>query len=102
MRAFSGSPDDRGVREVRRLRDSLSPGEPYVHHLPDGSAVHYRVLGELETSGRHYAILQSFDDHPDEAGLFRIEQGVPMEIDDDNEWETVAEVVDEMLYFYDS
>jgi hypothetical protein len=93
---------EHGAREVFVLRGDLAPGQPFVHRAPDGQSVSFQVLSEVEVAGRHYAIMRGLDDHPDDALLFRIEGGTAREIDDDNEWETIAEAVDEMLYFHDS
>jgi nitroimidazol reductase NimA-like FMN-containing flavoprotein (pyridoxamine 5'-phosphate oxidase superfamily) len=55
----------------------------------------------MEVNGEHYAVLQKHDDYPDDAYLFRVKQGQIVEIDDETEWENIAEAVDEMLYFHD-
>lgn len=90
------------AREVKILRNQLIAGRPFIRSTQDGTEEQYHVLSEVEVDGQHYALMHKHQDHPDEAYLFRIHQGQAEEIDDDAEWERIAEAVDEMLYFYDA
>ncbi|MGA9173030.1 MAG: DUF1292 domain-containing protein [Thermoactinomyces sp.] len=93
--------NESGPREVYILRNRLRPGQMLQYQSKNGNPVLYRVLSEIEVNGEHYAILQKHDDHPDDAYLFHVNQGQIVEIDDEIEWENIAEAVDEMLYFHD-
>jgi hypothetical protein len=90
-----------GAREVHILRSSLPSDRTYVHRDGDGQPVPYHVLNEVEVSGQHYVVMQKHDDHPDDAYLYRVHQGMIEEIEDEVEWENIAEAVDELLYFHD-
>ncbi|PTX58444.1 uncharacterized protein DUF1292 [Melghirimyces profundicolus] len=63
----------------------------------------YRILRELEVGGRHYAVLGDPDREDDDAFLFRVNDldgDWRLEhVEDDNEWDNVADALDEMLYF---
>ncbi|MGA8942388.1 MAG: DUF1292 domain-containing protein [Thermoactinomyces sp.] len=88
-----------GAREVNILRQQFPdqtvsvPGEN-----PDAT---YRVINEVEVNGQHYVLLQKDGDHPDDVHLFHVNQGRIEEIEDELEWENIADAVDEMLYFHD-
>lgn len=81
------------AREVYILRDQIGQGNPFLHGQNE-----YQILHEVEVDGQHYAVLQKREDHPDDAYLFRIDQQQPVEIEDETEWENVAEAVDNLLY----
>lgn len=66
-------------------------------------SVVFHIVTEFEYEGRKYAVLQSDDmQKDDEVELFRIAQkddGYELEtIDDDDEWETVSELYDELAF----
>jgi uncharacterized protein YrzB (UPF0473 family) len=67
----------------------------------------YRIAAEFELDGRMYAVLQSESmKREDELALFRIisdEQGeLQLEtVEDDDEWETVLELYDEMTVSFE-
>lgn len=66
-------------------------------------SVVYHLVMEFEHEDRKYAVLQSDDmQKDDEVELFRIaqsEDGYELEtIDDDDEWETVSELYDELAF----
>ncbi|MFC7441389.1 DUF1292 domain-containing protein [Laceyella putida] len=83
------------AREVQILRQQLANGQMIHQETP------YHLVNEVDVAGQHYALLRKADDHPDDAYLFRVNQGALEEIEDDNEWENIAEAVDEMLYFHE-
>lgn len=62
----------------------------------------YRILRELEVDGRHYAVLSSAEKQDPDAYVFRVSQkdGRPrlVHVDDDDEWDHVADELGEMLY----
>lgn len=67
----------------------------------------YRILAEFELDGKQYAVLQNDKmKREDELALFYIttdEQGeLQLEtVEDDDEWETVLELYDEMTVSFD-
>ncbi|WP_168188689.1 DUF1292 domain-containing protein [Thermoflavimicrobium daqui] len=89
--------DDMSVKEENILRDANGKGS-YLIQQNDQGSVEYKILHELELNGQRYAIMQRKDDHPDEASLFRIHEQTVQEIEDETEWEKVAEAIDEAFY----
>ena len=73
----------------------------------DGVEEEYRVLRVAEVEGKHYALLQSTVDHEEEPLILRIEGDIEEDtatlvgIDDDDEWDVVAEVFDTLLFDID-
>jgi putative Holliday junction resolvase len=73
----------------------------------EGVEEEYRVLRVAEVGGKHYALLQSTADHEEEPLILRIEGDVEEDtatlvgIDDDDEWDVVAEVFDTLLFDID-
>lgn len=67
----------------------------------------YHVLRVLEMLGRHYVLLQSAEDPEEEPLILRVEGDVESEsaslagIEDDDEWDAVAEAFDTMLFEWD-
>jgi hypothetical protein len=84
------------IREVDTLQKQMGQAPFFLH---DQQA--YQILQEVEVDGKHYAIMQKKDDHPDDAYLFRIEEASPLEIEDENEWERVTDALDEVWYQQD-
>ncbi|MBA4601318.1 DUF1292 domain-containing protein [Thermoactinomyces mirandus] len=89
-----------GAREVNILRQQF-PDQAVMNVAGEDAGTPYRVVNEVEVNGRHYALLQKDGDHPDDVHLFHVNQGRIEEIEDELEWENIAEAVDEMLYFHD-
>ncbi|WP_438444252.1 DUF1292 domain-containing protein [Gorillibacterium sp. sgz5001074] len=92
------------VKPVTLLKEAF--GEEVT--LDDGAdSEPYRVLKEFELDGRLYAVLQSDAmKREEELALFRIisdEQGeLQLEtVEDDEEWETVLELYDEMTVSFE-
>jgi hypothetical protein len=90
------------AKEVYILRNQLSPDQLFLRSDLDGTEEHYRILNEVEVDGQHYAIMCKQEDHPDDAFLFRIKQNQAEEIEDEDEWERIADAVDNMLYSHDN
>jgi uncharacterized protein YrzB (UPF0473 family) len=73
----------------------------------DGREEEYQVLRVLELAGRHYVLLQSEQDREEEPLILRLEGDVEhadaslVGIDDDEEWESVAEAFDELMFELD-
>lgn len=89
------------AKEVNILRNQIPSDQFFLRSTMNGEEK-YSVLHEVEIEGQHYAVMHKHEDNPDDVFLFRINQGLAEEVDADDEWERVAEAVDEMLYFYDS
>lgn len=92
----NNNPSASGAREVNILRQQF-PDQT----VPNSADAPYRIIHEVEVNGQHYALLQKDDDHPDDLHLFHVNQGQLEEIEDETEWENIADAVDEMLYFHD-
>ncbi|WP_127579612.1 DUF1292 domain-containing protein [Paenibacillus koleovorans] len=90
------------VKEVRVLREQY--GAEIVLFDEQGESEVHRILAEFSLDSQLYAALQSptlRKEH--EFALFRV-QATPGEepqletIEDDDEWEIVSEIVDDMMY----
>ena len=72
--------------------------------VDNGDEVVYTILREFALGGSHYAVLSPSDrSEVDDYVLFRIvrdsDGGLELEtVDDDEEWEAVAEVYDELTF----
>lgn len=69
----------------------------------EGAEHEFQVLDVIELEGKMYAILQPVGAEEDEAIILRVEQDpdgneVLMSIDDDDEWDRVAEAYDTLLF----
>lgn len=69
----------------------------------DGGEHEFEVLEVLEVEQKTYAILQPSDTQDDEAIILRIEKDetgneVLVNIEDDEEWDKVAEMYDTLLF----
>lgn len=90
---------------IRVLRDAY--GETVELEGETGKAAVYTVLSEFSLGDRLYAVLQSERmKSDDDVALFRInrsEAGAPEleTIMDDDEWEDVLELYDEMTFTFD-
>ncbi|MDB5054576.1 MAG: hypothetical protein JWM44_2626 [Bacilli bacterium] len=73
----------------------------------NGASITYRILSEFSLDGTFYAVMQSVQlNKNDEIALFYIieneQGGLELEtIMDDDEWEAVAELYDEMTVSFD-
>lgn len=66
----------------------------------NGKSVPYKLLAEFEVHGQGYAVLQSLTSKNEEYELLRVvftAEGLPElhTIEDDEEWENIAELYDE-------
>ncbi len=90
------------VKVIHVLRETF--GEEVV--LTEGSeeSAVFRIVAEFSFRGKSYAVLNSSGGSSEqEPELFQIttnDEGLPelVTIEDDEEWETVAELYDEMAY----
>ncbi|MDF2723937.1 MAG: hypothetical protein K0Q59_3612 [Paenibacillus sp.] len=91
-----------GVEPVRYLQDAYG-SEIELFDEQDESVVH-RILAEFRYNGQLYAVLQSAAlKKEQEVAIFKIAQtadgGLELEtIEDDDEWETVSELYDDMTF----
>ncbi|PTM59628.1 DUF1292 domain-containing protein [Desmospora activa] len=63
----------------------------------------FHLLRELDINGRHYALLRKSEGMDSDAYLFRVtpegDSHRIVHVEDEYEWEEVADAIDEMLYF---
>lgn len=71
-----------------------------THFIRSGSSIEekYRRLHELELNGNQYLVLHREHDPFDDVYLFRVHQGQLSEIDDLQEWELVADRLDQQYF----
>ncbi|MCI0181923.1 MAG: DUF1292 domain-containing protein [Acidibacillus sp.] len=73
----------------------------------EGNEEPYRVLRVMEMNERHYVVLQSEVDKKEEPLILRVEGNIETDnitfsgIEDDEEWENVAEAFDTILFELD-
>lgn len=89
------------VTQLQVLRNAY--GDDIILVDEQDESVAFRILAEFAFENRKYAVLQSEElKKDDEVAIFRIEQtetGYELEtIEDDDEWETVSELYDEMMF----
>jgi uncharacterized protein YrzB (UPF0473 family) len=85
-------------KEVHTLRNAYGPELVLVDEDGGGETV-YRIVHEVEVDGEHYAVLQEAGNREEDAYLFRVGHERVEPVEDDAEWEKVAEAIDELLYF---
>lgn len=82
-------------------------GEEVTLDGGDGDSEPYRILAEFKVGGVQYAVLQSDSmKRHEELALFHIETDEQGElavssVEDDEEWETILELYDEMTVSFD-
>ncbi|MCM3785608.1 DUF1292 domain-containing protein [Neobacillus mesonae] len=82
-----------------RLREAF--GSEVELEDENGKSIPYELLAEFEVFGQGYAVLQAVKSKYDEYELLRVEyngeDGKPelLTIEDDEEWENIAELYDE-------
>ncbi len=88
------------------MLDDLLMGQVVLND-EQGKEETFRVVRVLEMREKHYVLLQSIDDPRDDLLILRVEGDVESDeatlvgIDDDEEWEEVAEAFDELLFDID-
>lgn len=90
-----------GTEEIRLVRDRFGDVVELVDEQDE--SVSHRVLAEFRHAGGDYAVLQSDELRKEHELLvlrITVEDGEPQleDIDDDDEWETVSELADELVY----
>lgn len=79
-------------------------GDAIILFDEQNESTEYRLLKEFVYENRTYAVLQSDElKKDDEFDVFRVVEGADGEyelvtIEDDDEWETVSELYDEMVF----
>ena len=61
----------------------------------------YQILNEFMLENQHYAVVRTENDHPDDAYLFRVTDRQVEQIDDELEWESISDAIDEFLFLQD-
>jgi uncharacterized protein YrzB (UPF0473 family) len=95
------------VTRTNRLRDAYGGDIVLSEDGTEGSSVHKIVL-EFDISGKSYAVLRAEDSAlDDEASVYLVMPGADGEfeietIGDDEEWENISELVDEMTVAFPS
>lgn len=89
------------VKEIRVLRDAF--GDDIILYDDQEESTSFRILKEFTLNTQSFAVLQSDElKKDDEVEIFRIVQagGEPSleSIDDDDEYEIVSEIYDEMTF----
>ncbi|KIL41067.1 hypothetical protein SD70_09695 [Gordoniibacillus kamchatkensis] len=90
-----------GVKTTDTLRAAY--GDDIILYDEQNESAAYRIVAEFIHDGQGYAVLQSEAlREEDEVAIFRVvANGGVLElenIEDDDEWETVSELYDEMLF----
>lgn len=99
---MSGQPEWPRAEPVRKLRETY--GEEIELFDEQEESVPHRILAEFRCNGNDYAVLQSAQLKKEkEVAIFKVSvsgEGEPMleTIEDDDEWETVSELYDEMTF----
>ncbi len=88
------------------MLDDLLMGQVVLDN-EEGQEETFKVVRVLEMKAKHYVLLQSVDDPSDDLLILRVEGDVESDessligIDDDDEWEDVAEAFDALLFDID-
>ncbi|MDA8353436.1 MAG: DUF1292 domain-containing protein [Firmicutes bacterium] len=95
---------DEKIKNLNTLETELGQELILVDEEDVNRESRHRLIRELEVDGQHYAVLGGFEeDDPDDAYIFRVteHQGNRRleHVDEDSEWDQVADALDEMLYF---
>jgi uncharacterized protein YrzB (UPF0473 family) len=85
-------------KEIHTLRNAYGP-ELVLVDEDSGGETAYRIVHEVEVDGEHYAVLQEVDKREEDAYLFRVRNEQVEPVEEEAEWEKVAEAIDELLYF---
>ncbi|SDW65403.1 Protein of unknown function [Marininema mesophilum] len=99
--------DDWDRDSIPKKLDQLESefGQELILSDEDGAVPesHHHILRELDIGGRHYAVLRSSDVKQSNASLYRVtgsETDRRMDhVEDETEWNTVVDAIEEMLHF---
>jgi uncharacterized protein YrzB (UPF0473 family) len=90
---------------MNQLRSTY--GDDIILYDDREQSVVYKLLIEFQLGAQGYAVVQLNQPNAEEPEIFRITTGAGGEleletIDDDDEWETVSELYDEMMFSEDN
>jgi uncharacterized protein YrzB (UPF0473 family) len=93
------------VKLMNQLRSTY--GDDIILYDDREQSVVYKLLIEFQLGTQGYAVVQLNQPKSEEPEIFRITTGAGGEleletIDDDDEWETVSELYDEMMFSEDN
>jgi uncharacterized protein YrzB (UPF0473 family) len=93
------------VKLMNQLRSTY--GDDIIFYDDREQSVVYKLLTEFQLGDQGYAVVQLDQAKAEEPEIFRIITGADGEleletIDDDDEWETVSELYDEMMFSEDN
>jgi uncharacterized protein YrzB (UPF0473 family) len=93
------------VKETNQLRSAY--GDDIILYDEREQSVVYKLVAEFILGAQGYAVLQPELGKDEEPEIYRITSGIDGEleletIDDDDEWENVSELYDEMTFPEDS
>jgi uncharacterized protein YrzB (UPF0473 family) len=89
------------VKLTEQLRSAY--GDDIIFYDENEQSVVYKLLTEFQLGDQGYAVVKRDQPPNDEPEVFRVTAGVDGEleletIDDDDEWENVSELYDEMAF----
>jgi uncharacterized protein YrzB (UPF0473 family) len=89
------------LKETNRLRSAY--GDDIILYDDRDESVVYKLLSEFQLGSQTYAVLQQDHAKDDEPEIYRVITGDDGEleletIEDDDEWENVSELYDEMVF----
>lgn len=90
------------MKETNQLRSQY--GDDIILYDEQDESATYRILAEFSLDGQSYAVLQSDElKKEEEVAIFKVSARPDGEleletIEDDDEWETVSELYDEMTF----
>ncbi|WP_380704152.1 DUF1292 domain-containing protein [Salinithrix halophila] len=88
-------------RKLDILEAEFGPELTLVDEGGADSESRYQILRELDLAGRHYVVLRPPDSRDADAAVYRVtesEAGRHIEhVEDEIEWEEVADAIDELL-----
>lgn len=100
---MNGREEERMAKKLNVLESIWGLGAILDEKDGVDSASRYHLLRELDLDGRHYALLRKKDESDPDAYVFRVisdgDSHRMVHVEDEYEWEEVADAIDEMLYF---
>jgi uncharacterized protein YrzB (UPF0473 family) len=93
------------MKETNQLRSIY--GDDIILYDEREQSVVYKLLAEFQLGDHGYAVLQREEPKDDEPEIYRVTSGKDGEleletIEDDEEWENISELYDEMTFPEDS
>lgn len=92
--------EERLAKRIHILQSAFGPEMVLVDMDGDGGEEPYRILREIDISGKHYAVMEPVNQRDEDVILFRVDERRWLDhIEDEEEWEEVVDAIDEMLFF---